>query len=94
MVSPSVRRALRSPSVAIWSAGTLCVPGRLALAKSTTDRDPPHQRARAPGQNRLDPWATTEIIRVGNAQQVRQHAGIVDICVYEIQLPGIAGTEG
>jgi hypothetical protein len=37
---------------------------------------------------RLDPWATTEIIRVGNSQQLRRHAGIVDICVYEIQLPG------
>ena len=37
---------------------------------------------------RLDPWATTEIIRVGNSQQIRRHAGIVDICVYEIQLPG------
>jgi hypothetical protein len=37
---------------------------------------------------RLDPWAATEIIRVGNAQQLRQYAGIVDICVYEIQLPG------
>ena len=43
---------------------------------------------------RLDPWATTEIIRVGNAQQLRQHAGIVDICVYEIQLPGIAAPKG
>jgi hypothetical protein len=39
---------------------------------------------------RLDPWATTEIIRVGNSQQLRQHAGIVDICIYEVQLPGIA----
>jgi hypothetical protein len=38
---------------------------------------------------RLDPWATTEIIRVGNSQQLRQHPGIVDICVYEIQLPGV-----
>jgi hypothetical protein len=37
---------------------------------------------------RLDPWATTEIIRVGNSQQLRRHAGIVDICIYEIQLPG------
>jgi len=43
---------------------------------------------------RLDPWATTEIIRVGNAQQLRQHAGIVDICAYEIQLPGIAEPKG
>jgi hypothetical protein len=43
---------------------------------------------------RLDTWATTEIIRVGNAQQLRQHAGIVDICVYEIQLPGIAAPKG
>jgi hypothetical protein len=43
---------------------------------------------------RLDPWATTEIIRVGNTQQLRQHAGIVDICVYEIQLPGIAEPKG
>jgi hypothetical protein len=43
---------------------------------------------------RLDPWATTEIIRVGNSQQLRQHAGIVDICLYEIQLPGIAVRKG
>jgi hypothetical protein len=43
---------------------------------------------------RLDPWATTEIIWVGNSQQLRRHAGIVDICVYEIQLPGIAERKG
>ena len=43
---------------------------------------------------RLDPWATTEIIRVGNSQQLRQHAGIVDIYVYEIQLPGIVERNG
>ena len=39
---------------------------------------------------RLDPWAATEITRVGNSQQLRQHAGIIDICVDEVQLPGIA----
>jgi hypothetical protein len=39
---------------------------------------------------RLDPWAATEIIRVGNTQQLRQHAGSVDICIYEVQLPGFA----
>jgi hypothetical protein len=43
---------------------------------------------------RLDPWATTEIIRVGNSQQLRQHPGIVDVCLYEIQLPGIAVRKG
>jgi hypothetical protein len=39
---------------------------------------------------RVDPWAATEIIRVGNAQQLRQYPGIVDICVYEVELPGAA----
>ena len=36
---------------------------------------------------RLDPWAATEIVRVGNPQQPRQHPAVVDICVYEVELP-------
>jgi hypothetical protein len=39
---------------------------------------------------RVDPWAATEIIGVGNVQQVRQHPGIVDIRVYEVELPEVA----
>ena len=39
---------------------------------------------------RLDPWAATEIIRVGNPQQLRQQPAVVDICVYEVELPVIA----
>jgi hypothetical protein len=38
---------------------------------------------------RLDPWAATEIIRVGNPQQPRQQPAVVDICVYEVELPVI-----
>jgi hypothetical protein len=44
---------------------------------------------------RLDPWAATEIIRVGNPQQLRQQPALVDICVYEVELPVIiAGNKG
>ena len=37
---------------------------------------------------RLDPRAATEVIRIGNPQQLRQHPA--DICVYEVELPVIA----
>jgi len=36
---------------------------------------------------RLDPWAVTEVMRVGSPQQLRQHPTVVDICVYEVELP-------
>ena len=36
---------------------------------------------------RLDPWASTEIIRIGNPEQLRQHPAVIDICVYEVELP-------
>ena len=36
---------------------------------------------------RLDPWAATEIIRVGSPQQLRQQPAVIDICVYEVDLP-------
>jgi hypothetical protein len=39
---------------------------------------------------RLDPWAATEIIQVGNPQEIRQQPAVVDICVYEVELPVIA----
>ena len=39
---------------------------------------------------RLDPWAATEIIGVGNPQQLRQQPAVVDICIYEVELPVIA----
>jgi hypothetical protein len=38
---------------------------------------------------RLDPWAATEIIGVGDPQQLRQQPAVVDICVYEVELPVI-----
>jgi hypothetical protein len=43
---------------------------------------------------RVDPWAATEIIHVGNVQQARQHPGIVDIRMYEVELPGVAERNG
>jgi hypothetical protein len=40
---------------------------------------------------RVDPRAVTELVPVvGNTQQLRQHPGIVDICVYEVELPEVA----
>ena len=39
---------------------------------------------------RLDPWAATEIIGVGNSQQLRQQPAVVDICIYDVELPVIA----
>jgi hypothetical protein len=39
---------------------------------------------------RLDPWAATEIIRIGNPRELRQQPAVVDICVYEVELPVIA----
>ena len=36
---------------------------------------------------RLDPRAATEVIRIGNPQQLRQHPA--DICAYEVELPVI-----
>jgi hypothetical protein len=40
------------------------------------------------GQNRAFS-AATEIIRVGNPRQLRQQPSVVDICVYEVELPVI-----
>ena len=42
---------------------------------------------------RVDPWAVTEIPPVGNTQQLKRHAGIVNVCVYEIELPGYRERE-
>ena len=39
---------------------------------------------------RIDPWAVTELVPVGNTQRLRQHPGVVDICVYEVELPEAA----
>jgi hypothetical protein len=38
---------------------------------------------------RVDAWAVTELIPVGNTHRLRQHPGIVDICVYEVELPEV-----
>ena len=43
---------------------------------------------------RLDPWAATEIIGVGNSQQLRQQPAVIDICVYEVELPVITEVTG
>ena len=43
---------------------------------------------------RLDPWAATEIIRVGNPKQAHQHAAVIDICVSEVQLPIVSELKG
>jgi len=65
---------------------------RLSDDKLTSDLKRLGFELRLLGQStRVDAWAVTEIIRVGNAQQIRQHPGIVDICVYEVELPGVAG---
>jgi hypothetical protein len=38
---------------------------------------------------RVDAWAVTELIPVGNTHRLRRHPGIVDICVYEVELPEV-----
>ena len=39
---------------------------------------------------RVDPWAVTETLHVGNTQRLRRHSGLVNICVYEVELPEVA----
>jgi hypothetical protein len=42
---------------------------------------------------RLDPWASTEIIRTGNPQQLRQQPAVIDIRTYEVELPIVNRTQ-
>ncbi len=69
----------------------LCFEVRLSDRKLPSDLERLGFELRLLSQStRVDPWAATEIIRVGNVQQARQHPGIVDIRVYEVELPGVA----
>jgi hypothetical protein len=42
---------------------------------------------------RLDPWASTEIIQIGNPQQLHQNPAVIDICIYEVELPIVHQTQ-
>jgi hypothetical protein len=68
---------------------------RLSDRKLASDLERLGFELRLLGQSaRVDPWAATEIVRVGNVQQARQYPGIVDIRVYEVELPRVAERDG
>jgi hypothetical protein len=68
---------------------------RLSDAKLPSDLRRLGFELRLLGQStRVDAWAVTEITPVGNTQQLRRHPGIVDICVYEVELPRGAEQNG